>query len=214
MINLCPQPKQPNPYDVDKLVAILRKRTNSSKRRGLAAIGLGFSDTPDARDALVEVMTNEKSDDFVAWCAVEALTQSSHPEVFDCAASLVRTKEHGRKQLSFVRVRAVYLLGWVGKNAEAENLLREALRDRNCFVRGYAVEATARLDMVGARKEIERILQEDTEPFVLRKAAEALGKIGTLESIPILEQHLYKGQAGNRWAVRQAVAEIQIRYGI
>jgi hypothetical protein len=148
-------------------------------------------------------------DDFVAWCAVEALIHSKHPEVYEYAMKHLTSKGPRRKQPSHHRARAVYLLGWVGEGSE--ELLHQALKDRDSFVRGYAIEAIARRDLVGARQDIEKMLISESEPFVLRKAAEALGRIGTLQTIPLLEQHLFQENAHARWSVRMAIAEIKER---
>jgi HEAT repeat protein len=86
------------------------------------------------------------------------------------------------------------------------------LRDRNYLVRGYAIDAMARMDLLGAREQIEEILSNPAEEsFVHRKAAEALGQIGTLESLQVLERCLFKEQARTRWAIRGAIAEINQR---
>jgi hypothetical protein len=65
---------------------------------------------------------------------------------------------------------------------------------------------------------IERLLEKETEPLVLRKAAEALGQIGTRDSIKVLEGKLkvdvVQINQSVRSAYRSAIQEIKERYGI
>jgi hypothetical protein len=207
-------PKDDSPGDTNELIKILSNSLNSSKSMGLAAIGLGFSQAAEAQNALFTLLADEQADDFVAWCGVEALTQQDQEEIYLHAAELFEKREAGEDKYSHLRARAVYLLGWVCYKEKTQKLLKGALSDHNYFVRGYAIEAMARLDLVGARQKIEQRLVIENEPFVLRKAAESLGKIGTLQSIPVLEEHLSTEQARTRWAVRQAIVEIKERNAI
>lgn len=199
----------PDQGAVKKIVEIIHSPAVASKTKGLAAIGLGLVGTEEAMEALCNLLDEGQNDDFLAWCLVEALTQYNHPKVYEFVVRKLYHKESRAKHLSHQRARAIYLLGWVGQGVDQHILT--ALRDKNFFVRGYAIETMARRDLVGARQLIEKILTSETDPFVLRKAAEALGRIGTLDSIPVLEQNLFQENARSRWAIRQAIAEIKER---
>lgn len=198
--------------NAERLLSIFKDPNSPQKSRGLAAIGLGLINTSEIRNALYAMLIDEKADDFVAWCSVEALTQTPDREICRRAFQVVGGKGSKADPLSPSRARAVYLLGWTGRGVRADKLLRKALQDRNYLVRGYAIDAMARMDLLGAREQIEEILSKPKEdPFVHRKAAEALGQIGTLESIQVLERCLFKEQARTRWAIRRAIAEINQR---
>jgi hypothetical protein len=205
-------PGEGRPGNAERLLSIFKDPNSPQKNRGLVAIGLGLINTREVRNTLYEMLVDEKADDFVAWCSVEALTQTQDPEICKQALRLVTGKGHKSDPFSHARARAVYLLGWTGRGARAANLLRKALRDQNYLVRGYAIDAMARLDLLDAREQIEEILSDPEEQsFVHRKAAEALGQIGTLESIQVLERCLFKQQARTRWAIRRAIEEINQR---
>jgi HEAT repeat protein len=181
--------------------------------RGVAAICLGLVGTPQARDALIKLMFDPNADEFVAWCGIEALAEIGGPEVHDAAEPLFAEHIYRTHRWACHRARGVYLLGWVNRAGD-ETLLQKALRDSNPLVRGYAADAAARLDLKHARQDIEQLLTREDEPFVVRKAAEALGQIGTPDSLPVLERHLREGQARARHAVRQAIAEIKVRHAL
>jgi len=225
---------------VDELCMKLKDQTLSTRIRGLAALGLGFADTKQAKkqaaDALFEILEDEAGDEFVDWCVVEALTRfsqgvnagppddqvgQSRARRTDLEASIGRRarKLYERKgsdnaNYSRLRARAVYLLGWLTEGTATGKLMRRALDDKNPFVRGYIVEAMARRDIMDARRTIEDQLSVETHPFVLRKAAEALGQIGTVESILVLEKYLRSQQASARWSARAAIHEIKERYAL
>jgi HEAT repeat protein len=54
--------------------------------------------------------------------------------------------------------------------------------------------------------------RREQENWVLRRIVEALGKVGTLESIQVLEPYLRSEQTRTRSRVREAIAEIRRRY--
>jgi HEAT repeat protein len=127
------------------------------------------------------------------------------------------------------RARYIYLFGWIraeecalepGEAGEFSNqaVLMKALEDHDPLVRGFAIQAIVRLRFSGVLKRFEDLLEKETEPVVLRKAAEALGQIGTPGSIKVLESKLkvdivQKNQSV-RSAYRSAIQEIRERYGI
>jgi len=160
------------------------------------------------------MLIDEKADDFVAWCSVEALTQTHDREICKQAFRSLTGKGSKTDPFSPARARAVYLLGWLGRMAEIDEQVQRALQDESPLVRGYAVDTLARRDMIGAREQIEALLDTKTEQFVLRKAAEALGQIGSLDSLALLERHLRQKESTIRWSVRQAIAEIKARHQI
>jgi HEAT repeat protein len=72
----------------------------------------------------------------------------------------------------------------------------------------------AQMDRVDARESIELLLVTDPHPFVQRKAADALGQIGTLDSLPILERCLKQERPAARLAFRHGIDAIKKRYGV
>jgi hypothetical protein len=56
------------------------------------------------------------------------------------------------------------------------------------------------------------MLQQEQDPWVLREVAEVLGEIGTVDVIPLLENHLYHERTQTRWMVRKAIVQIQQRH--
>jgi HEAT repeat protein len=103
----------------------------------------------------------------------------------------------------------------VGSDPKTNKLLSKAIeQDPNFYVRGYAINAMVRLDFPNAREQIEQSLATEQEPWVLRKAAEALGQIGTVQSITVLERHLRHERTRTRWMVRRAIDEIRQRYAL
>ena len=209
----------------EALVACMTDPDEPSLRRGLAAVYLGQFAAEnvcdeEARQALLALFADAEVDNFVAWCATEALTSCVHEEVEAKAIALFQEKVYRKPQWRRHRARAVYLLGWVSGKAETGALVQQALRDEeNEFVRGYAVESMARLDLPNARTLIEERMDPEgdapeTDPEVLRKMAEALAQIGTMDSIPVLQRYLRHERTRTRHMMRRAIAEIRQRYSM
>ncbi len=199
-----------------ELMNLVKNPRQSQKIRGVAAIGLGLVGTEAARHALLTLFQARNFDAFVEWCVVEALTQLDYPEVQAVAYRIYQTKK--RAIWASHRARAIYLLGWMSRQPETGNILNQALTDTNPFVRGDAIGAMAKLDLIDARAKIEHLFTEEQDPFVLRKAAEALGHMGTVDSIATLERYLRYERARTRWMVRKrvhkAILEIKPRYSL
>lgn len=208
----------------EELMACMTDSDEPRLRRGLAAVYLGQFAAEnvcdeEARQALLDLFVDPEADDFVAWCATEALTACAHEEVEGRAVALFRDEAYREPQWRRHRARAVYLLGWVSGQAKTGALVRDRLHDENAFVRGYAVESMARLDMPNARTLIEERLDPEgddpeTDPEVMRKMAEALAQIGTMASIPVLQRHLRHERTRTRHMMRRAIAEIRQRYSV
>lgn len=208
----------------------LAERLQQHKRRqegmvsGLAAIALGFIgidlDREEARRALLAELQTWQSNQFIAWCVVEALSQIKHQTVEQAAIDLYESKTgrvSRRKQQQ--RIHAVYLLGAVGgRFARTIDILNEALDDPHETLRGYAARAVGRLGLINAREQLEARLESkdpdrrEQNSWVLRRIMEALSRVGTLESIPVLEPYLRHEQVRTRRRVREAIAEIRRRY--
>lgn len=208
-----------------ELMACMADVDEPPLRRGLAAVYLGQFAAEnvcdeEARQALLALFADAEANDFAAWCATEALTACVHEEVEAKAVALFREKAYRKPQWRRHRARAVYLLGWVSGQEETGTLVQEALRDeKNEFVRGYAVESMARLDLPNARTLIEERMDPEgddpeTDPDVLRKMAEALAQIGTMDSIPVLQRYLRHERTRTRHMMRRAIAEIRQRYSM
>ena len=179
------------------------------RARALVALGLGMKRVEPAQPELLRLLKSRSTDEELAWCAVEALAslQVGQEELCDWAKKTTKITDQSLKSQQ-QQARAIYLLGRVGKDSDTELLLRSALKQQNVCVRGYAVSAIARLDLIDARAEIEALMSSETDPWVLRQAAEALGQIGNLETLPILQRHLRSQQASSRRSVQRAINEI------
>lgn len=180
--------------------------------RGLAAIGLGFCQHPDARDVLLKLFERVAEEDaFVAWCVIEALAMyKDDAKVIEAAH-----RAYGHPQGATThprRAQAVYLLGWLKNDGSTTQLLVRALKDPDVETRSHAVFALARLDLLGARAAIEGQLNVEQEPRVLRAIAEALSEMGDLGSVGRLEQALAGNGAQTRWAIQKAIREIRERH--
>ncbi len=204
------------PESWQHLNAILRDPLKNSRLRGVAAIALGLLNRPETSHALLDLIQTQEADDMVAWCAVEALTECDPEHVRAHLCRLLQDPEYKEEKWAHHRARAVYLLGRTGGQPETDQQVCEELasKDPNPLVRAYAVEAMARRDLKDARQKVEQVLNTEKETLVLRKAAEALGQIGSLESVALLERYLRLEQARTRWAVRQAIAEIKRRHQV
>jgi len=195
-----------------RLIELLDDPAQPLRIQGIAAILLGAARTDAAREALLGLLTNDEVSEFVGWCAVETLTQMDHPQVRRTALKLYQDGA-GQTQ-ACRRAWAVYLMGWVSGHATIGRLFSQALQDPDPRVRGYAVHAMARLDLRDARVQIENMLAVEQDPWVLRKAAETLGQIGTVESIAVLERHLRHERTRTRWMMRWAIGEIRQRLAL
>ena len=206
------------------LISCMMDGDEPQLRRGVAAVYLGQFAAEnvceeEARRALLELFADPEVHDFVAWCATEALTACVHEEVEAKAVALFQDEAYRKPQWRRHRARAVYLLGWVSGKAKTGALVEKGLRDDNPFVRGYAVESIARLDLPDARTLIEERMDPESDnpekdPEVLRKMAEALAQIGTVASIPILQRHLRHERTRTRHMMRGAISEIRQRYSM
>jgi HEAT repeat protein len=195
-----------------RLIELLNDIAQPLRTRGIAAILLGAAGSDTARATLLGLLADDEVNEFVGWCAVETLTQIDHPEVRQTALKLYQDCPVDAQ--SCRRAWAVYLLGWVSGRATVGRLLSQALQDHDPQVRGYAVNAMARLDLRDARVQIENLLAVEQDPWVLRKAAETLGQIGTVESIAVLEKHLRHERTRTRWMMRWAIGEIRQRLAL
>jgi HEAT repeat protein len=216
-----------SPESTRPLIDLLNDRTQVRLVRGLAAFGLALLGTQTAAQALIAVVRDMNADDFVAWCSADALAQYPDAEVKTTAMALWTEEQYQGEGGQRHRARAVYLLGWTGIKMGTDTyrasgsgspspaqVLNAALNDQYPLIRGYALGAVARLDMHDARQRIEQILAAETEPWVLRRAAEALGQIGTLDSISVLKRYERHERVQTRSKVRKAIAEIRQRYGL
>lgn len=199
----------------------LDDRRQPAKARGVAAIYLGqlaAGAGEAAWEPLLRTFRQANVDNPVAWCVVQALTECPRAYVEKAAVRLSTHRTYRQEKWQQRRARAVYLLGWISSPEDAEEVLEEALRDSNPLVRGFAVDALTRLNHPDARERIHALMTHRTapesDPDVLRRMAEALGQIGTVESIPYLQTFLLHERAQTRRAIQKAIADIRQRYGL
>jgi len=194
-------PERPGvPEALEKMASDPERFQSPGRLRGLAAISLGISGYKRAGDILLDVAQQPDMNDFVAWCAVDALAEFPHPDVRACVYDLLmeyRAPDFKDKPARY-RARLMYLLGFL--NAEistretgalasetSQHILQDALQDPDAVVRGFAISAWVRLNYKDALEQVQKVIDTDDKPLVLRKAAEALGQIGTRDSIALLE---------------------------
>ena len=194
----------------NEMLAFLDDPANPDRARALVALGLGVRNSSKALDHLKRILDATNTDDKIAWCVVEAVALiTPHDKIYEWAKATACKSDTDDSTSQQRRARAVYLLGSIGAGAENKELLFHALTDEvNPTARGYAAISIARLDLIGAHEKLERRIEEEAEPWVLHKLAEALGQVGTLESLPFLEKHRRSHQARTRWIAHRAILEI------
>jgi HEAT repeat protein len=200
---------------IDELGRILLDVQRPRLDRGIAAIGLGIADTNETRALLLDLIKQEDADDFVAWCCIEALGLLSMSKDVE-AVVIAFCDDEGYQDESWARhrARAVYLLGRMRQDDMTANRLLKALQDPSPLVRSCAVESLAQMDLrTGiARRQIELLLETESDPVVVRNIAEALGHIGVLSTIARLRPYLRHEVARTRWAAQRAIDEILARH--
>lgn len=169
-----------------------------------------------ARKALLATMTERQLDDFIGWCATDALALQKHSALEAEARMLYQAATNKHDWHAPVRPRVIYLLGRIGSEEASITILHDALaNDVSSAVRGRAAEALGRLNPPNARAELEHALQDEkncTDPWTARQIVEALGRIGTHGSIPFLQHYLWSDSVHVRRRARQAIANIECRY--
>ena len=208
-----------------ELISLLRFGGKEKERvRGLAAIALGYIGIEVSRVQVREVLLAElkrsRPNQFVAWCVTDALSQIKHEAVEQAAIELYQQHRSSTDEIDRQRcVYAVYLLGGVGRKFEEKTakILYEALDNGHVKIRGYAVHSIGRLGLIEARERLEERLSRNPEKreqnlWVLRRMVEALGRVGTLESIQVLEPYLRYEQRRTRQRVREAITEIRRKF--
>lgn len=208
-----------------ELIALLRSGGKAQERvKGLAAIALGYIGIEVSRVHVREVLLVElkrpRLNQFIAWCVTDALSQIKHEAVEQAAIQLYHQHQSSTDLVDQQRcVYAVYLLGAVGgRFEETAKILYEAMESVNVDVRGYAAYSIGRLGLIEARERLEERLESrnpqkrEQNTWVLRRVVEALGRVGTLESIQVLQPYLRHEQRRTRQRVREAIAEVRRRY--
>ena len=196
------------------LKKIILKRSYAPLVRGVAAFCLGFQRNKESREILLDLFQkNTKRDDFISWAIVDAiaLKAGSFRTVADkqwLENPFSRRKPSNWEQL---RSQAIYLVSFLPYDKFSKSLITRAMNDSSDYVKGYAYFAIGNMGILEMLPDLERCLASESEPFALRKAAEAVGKIGTIDSIPMLKQNLQNQRARTRWMVRKAIERIRYR---
>jgi HEAT repeat protein len=208
-----------------ELIGILTNRRLKKKRiRGVAALALGHIGADDSRlqvrETLLTQLYQPRLTPFLAWCITDALSQIKHADVEQAAIDLYNRYRRSRSASGQLHCsNAVYLLGEVGgRYHETAKILFEALEHPKSEVRGYVAQSIGKLGLFAAHERLEERLaskdpqKRETESWTLRRIVQAIGKVGTLESIQVLEPYLRHEQTRTRSRVREAIAEIRRRY--
>ncbi|MEZ4730269.1 MAG: HEAT repeat domain-containing protein [Caldilineaceae bacterium] len=95
-------------------------------------------------------------------------------------------------------------------------ILFRALQSVDPELRGNAAKAIAQLDPEGGVQRLEVRLKPNRErdAWALRRTIEALSKVGTPATIPLLEPYLRDEKARNRQRARETIAAIEQRYDL
>ena len=114
------------------------------------------------------------------------------------------------------RAWAFYLLGYLGTGEAYSDLLTSALVDprESAKVRGYAAQALGRLQPKEARQVLQDALARESDLWVVRKVVQALGNVGTPDSVPTLENYLRTGRVQVRKSVQLSIANINQRFEV
>jgi HEAT repeat protein len=175
--------------DIPTLVNALEKDTDRSTRAAAAQM-LGQTDNPESLRKLVRVLKQDKEFEVRA-SAAESLSQVIDTlEKADNQRMLVRDSlitALREDQSVKVRAAAALALGKISDDMSAQAIIA-ALDDTNYHVRSAAACASGNLRSMAAISHLSAILTEDSEVNVRVAAAEAMGRIGSPESIPPLSR--------------------------
>lgn len=196
----------------ERLISVLRAKEGErvERVRGISAIVLGFLGTDKARETLLDVWQESSTPDALASCVAESLTQIKYPEVEAAAMKMYISRRRGDSWQQR-RVRAVYLLGWVGSSPETVETLFQALNHDSADIRANAAQSIGRLEPQAACQNLEKRLTVEQDTRVLPALIEALEVVGTQETLPMLEGYLSNPSTQTRQAARRAIAAIQAR---
>jgi HEAT repeat protein len=183
--------------------------------RGLASMVLGCIGSDFARLTLLEAWQKGGLSLLNGWCVAEGLARINHPEVEDAVLAVADTRRKpANPAQELQQVWAFFILGWVGTQQKSAGLLFRTIKDKrkSVKVRGYAANAIGRLQPPEGRHRLEEALNQEEDAWVLKRIVQALGRAGTMESIPLLEQYLRSGRVQVRYTVRYAISSIRQRY--
>ena len=91
--------------------------------------------------------------------------------------------------------------------------VRKALEDLSPEIRRRAAQSLGRWRVAWSRTLLEEQLRREHDEKVIDKIVQALGPVGVLETLPLLEACLKRAQrAGTRRHIRNAMVEIRSRH--
>jgi HEAT repeat protein len=200
------------------LLSLLKRSEDDRLLRvsSVAAIALGSMSTDLARQTLLEAWLGEDLDEILSACVVESLTQVKHPDVATAALKVYSDPKHRTKEAEPLLAQGIYLLGWVASQPEHMQVLYRALEDPVIDVRRNAAFSIGRLELSDARQNLEARLskKEEKNQLVICRIVEALGRVGTPETIDLLNGFLKHESSAIRRGVREAVVEISARHSL
>jgi len=150
-----------------------------------------------------------------------ALEMYKEPAIELAAIALHDKKQRSSKRCLRQRLHAIHLLGMVDcRQSRTAEILFAALHDKHGTIRGYAARSIGRLGLIEAQEHIEaRLLKSrqstpEQNEWVIRRLIEALGKVGSRESIDVLEPYIIHEKTRIRRRTREAIAEIERRFDL
>ena len=193
---------------------------------GVAAIALGFIAKATSSKQAIEVLMQElrnAANTFVAWCVLEALGQIKYSDVEEYAIELYYdVMQEQRNSPIFgdkaLRIYAIYLLGATGGQLQDSiDIIDKALDSQNDDVRAYSATALGEIGWPDCNERLEERLlltgkESEKNLWVLRRVIDALGKVGTLDSVEVLAPYLRHENKRTRKRTREAIANIKRRF--
>lgn len=195
-----------------QLIGLMRRTSTKKQLSGIAALMLGLIGSDRARDALLAEFTKADLKEFRAWCVTDALGQIQHPATEQAALAISSDAAYQDDAHVPQRARAIYLLGWMQPGQGARDAVAKALTDPLPEVRRRAAQSLGRWQASWAREPLEEQLKREQDEKVIDKIVQALGPIGTVETIPLLESSLRRVlRSATRRHIRNAVEAIRLR---
>lgn len=195
------------------LIRLMRGTRIKKHVSGVAAIMLGLIGQDAAREALCAKFRETETNEFLAWCVTDALGQIQHPATEQAALEVYGSAAYQDDAHIDQRARAIYLLGWMKPSEPALVVVRKALEDLSPEIRRRAAQSLGRWRVNWSRTLLEERLRREHDEKVIDKIVQALGPVGVLETLPLLEACLRRAQrAATRRHIRNAMDEIRSRH--
>jgi HEAT repeat protein len=184
-----------DPRAVEPLLQTLKDRTLTVRQRAIVA--LGRIKDPRALPALLEVLLENKRESYEASKAIRKFGKKALPELTKAF------ERSGNRDLMVLLIEMKY--------QGAFDLILKLLESHELSDR---LTAISELEKLGDKKAIPHLMDQlnHNDPFIQGQAVRALGKLGALESIPVLldlliDDELYGPHSSVYHAVTEALQD-------